>query len=88
MANGDLVFRAKCSGDQVVSTVKYGGDAYWHGNQLLVKLGAHIFVLFPDRGVSIESSTPLVSPLCAAVWDFVQTGYNCQAEIMSGMHGV
>ena len=54
-ANGDLVFQAKCSGGQVVSTVKYGGDAYWNGDQLLVKLGPQIIHRFNSGGASNNS---------------------------------
>ena len=55
-ANGDLVFQAKCSGGQVVSTVKYGGDAYWNGDTLLVTLGPQIIRRFNSGGDSHDYS--------------------------------
>lgn len=52
--NGDLVFRVECEGGKVVSAVKYGGDAYWNGDTLLVALGPQIIPSFNSGGASDE----------------------------------
>ena len=40
----------------VISAVKYGGDTYWNGDQLLVKLGPQIIHKFNSGGTTNSGS--------------------------------
>ena len=54
--NGDMVFKVECKNGVVISAVKYGGDTYWNGDQLLVKLGPQIIHKFNSGGTTNSGS--------------------------------
>lgn len=51
-----MVFKVECKNGVVISAVKYGGDTYWNGDQLLVKLGPQIIHKFNSGGTTNSGS--------------------------------